>query len=88
MGRTLFCTSSNAHREVKLVPHVSDGTLTTVEALASTAIYGIIHSVMGGQPLLIVGVAESTIIMYTYLYNFAKNEPNLGQRLFLAWAGW
>ncbi|XP_051180318.1 boron transporter 4 isoform X1 [Lolium perenne] len=66
----------------------TDGTLTTVEALASTAICGIIHSVIGGQPLLIVGVAEPTIIMYTYLYNFAKNEPNLGPRLFLAWAGW
>lgn len=67
---------------------VSDGTLTTVETLASTAICGIIHSVLGGQPLLIVGVAEPTIIMYTYLYNFAKNQPNLGERLFLAWAGW
>uniref|UniRef100_A0A452Y4P5 Bicarbonate transporter-like transmembrane domain-containing protein n=1 Tax=Aegilops tauschii subsp. strangulata TaxID=200361 RepID=A0A452Y4P5_AEGTS len=66
----------------------TDGTLTTVETLASTAICGIIHSVLGGQPLLIVGVAEPTIIMYTYLYNFAKNQPNLGERLFLAWAGW
>lgn len=66
----------------------TDGTLTTVETLASTAICGIIHSVMGGQPLLIVGVAEPTIIMYTYIYNFAKNQPSLGERLFLAWAGW
>ncbi|KAM3401310.1 hypothetical protein ACQJBY_005829 [Aegilops geniculata] len=66
----------------------TDGTLTTVETLASTAICGVIHSVLGGQPLLIVGVAEPTIIMYTYLYNFAKNQPNLGERLFLAWAGW
>ncbi|CAM0957508.1 unnamed protein product [Alopecurus aequalis] len=66
----------------------TDGALTTVEALASTAICGIIHSLMGGQPLLIVGVAEPTIIMYSYLYKFAKNEPNLGEKLFLAWAGW
>ncbi|WJX48826.1 Boron transporter 4 [Trifolium repens] len=66
----------------------TDGRLSTVETLASTAICGIIHSIIGGQPLLIVGVAEPTIIMYTYLYNFAKNQDGLGQELFLAWAGW
>jgi MFS superfamily sulfate permease-like transporter len=65
-----------------------DGRLSTVETLASTAICGMIHSIIGGQPLLIVGVAEPTIIMYTYLYNFAKNQDGLGQELFLAWAGW
>jgi len=66
----------------------TDGALTTVEALASTAICGIIHSIIGGQPLLIVGVAEPTIIMYTYIYNFAKSQPNLGEKMFLPWAGW
>lgn len=67
---------------------VSDGMLSTVETLASTAICGVIHSILGGQPLLIVGVAEPTIIMYTYLYNFAKEEAGLGEQLYLAWAGW
>ncbi|XP_027340651.1 boron transporter 4-like [Abrus precatorius] len=66
----------------------TDGSLSTVETLASTAICGIIHSILGGQPLLIVGVAEPTIIMYTYLYNFAKDRDSLGRELFLAWAGW
>ncbi|KAF8727031.1 hypothetical protein HU200_019526 [Digitaria exilis] len=66
----------------------TDGALTTVETLASTAICGIIHSIIGGQPLLIVGVAEPTIIMYTYIYNFAKSQPNLGEKMFLPWAGW
>ncbi|TYH50676.1 hypothetical protein ES332_D10G222600v1 [Gossypium tomentosum] len=66
----------------------TDGALSTVETLASTAICGIIHSILGGQPLLIVGVAEPTIIMYTYLYNFCKRRPELGQELFLAWAAW
>ncbi|TVU04319.1 hypothetical protein EJB05_50111, partial [Eragrostis curvula] len=66
----------------------TDGALTTVETLASTAICGIIHSILGGQPLLIVGVAEPTIIMYTYIYNFAKNQPDLGEKMFLPWAGW
>lgn len=65
-----------------------DGALSTVETLASTAICGIIHSIFGGQPMLILGVAEPTIIMYTYLYNFAKRQPDLGAHLYLAWAGW
>ena len=66
----------------------SDGSLSTVETLASTAICGIIHAILGGQPLLILGVAEPTVIMYTYLYNFAKGREDLGPELFLAWAGW
>ncbi|KAI3463374.1 hypothetical protein Pfo_020037 [Paulownia fortunei] len=52
----------------------TDGSLSTVETLASTALCGIIHSILGGQPLLILGVAEPTIIMYSYLYKFAKGE--------------
>ncbi|PWA78551.1 HCO3- transporter family [Artemisia annua] len=66
----------------------TDGSLSTVETLISTAMCGIIHSILGGQPLLILGVAEPTVIMYTYLYNFAKGKQDLGQKLFLAWAGW
>ncbi|GKV18075.1 hypothetical protein SLEP1_g28501 [Rubroshorea leprosula] len=64
------------------------GTLGTVETLASTAICGIIHSVFGGQPLLILGVAEPTIIMYSYLYSFSQGRPGLGQKLYLAWSAW
>ncbi|KAF8011685.1 hypothetical protein BT93_J2078 [Corymbia citriodora subsp. variegata] len=66
----------------------TEGSLSTVETLASTAICGIIHSIFGGQPLLILGVAEPTVIMYTYLYNFAKGREGLGSELYLAWAGW
>jgi hypothetical protein len=33
-------------------------------------------------------VAEPTILMYTYLYNYAKNKEGLGRELFLAWVGW
>ncbi|XP_074289686.1 putative boron transporter 7 [Silene latifolia] len=66
----------------------TDGSLSTVETLTSTAICGIIQSIVGGQPLLILGVAEPTIIMYTYLYNISKKVDNLGKELFLAWAGW
>ncbi|CAK9154334.1 unnamed protein product [Ilex paraguariensis] len=66
----------------------TDGSLSTVETLTSTAICGIIHSILGGQPLLILGVAEPTVIMYTYLYNFTKDRPEIGRKLFLAWVGW
>ncbi|CAN4114119.1 unnamed protein product [Withania somnifera] len=66
----------------------TDGSLSTVETLASTAICGIIHSILGGQPLLLLGVAEPTIIMYSYLYRFAKDREDLGQTLYLAWTGW
>ncbi|KAF3336236.1 hypothetical protein FCM35_KLT18822 [Carex littledalei] len=66
----------------------TEGVLTAVQTLASTAVCGIIHSVVGGQPLLILGVAEPTVLMYTFMFDFAKDRPDLGRRLFLAWTGW
>ncbi|KAK1627259.1 hypothetical protein QYE76_001574 [Lolium multiflorum] len=66
----------------------TDGVLTAVQTLASTALCGIIHSIVGGQPLLILGVAEPTVIMYTFMFSFAKDRDDLGPNLFLAWAGW
>ncbi|PON35184.1 Bicarbonate transporter [Parasponia andersonii] len=66
----------------------TNGVLTAVQTLASTALCGVIHSVVGGQPLLILGVAEPTVLMYTFMFNFAKDRKDLGQELFLAWTGW
>ncbi|KAI7984243.1 putative boron transporter 2 [Camellia lanceoleosa] len=66
----------------------TEGVLTAVQTLASTAICGIIHSIIGGQPLLILGVAEPTVLMYTFMFNFAKEGPDLGHKLFLPWTGW
>ncbi|KAJ0054334.1 hypothetical protein Pint_00810 [Pistacia integerrima] len=66
----------------------TEGLLTAVQTLASTALCGIIHSIIGGQPLLILGVAEPTVIMYTFMFNFAKERADLGRDLFLAWTGW
>lgn len=65
-----------------------DGVITAVQTLASTALCGIIHSIIGGQPLLILGVAEPTVLMYTFMFNFAKDRADLGRGLFLAWTGW
>ncbi|KAJ4712347.1 Boron transporter [Melia azedarach] len=66
----------------------TDGTLTAVQTLASTSLCGVIHSIIGGQPLLILGVAEPTVLMYTFMFNFVKDRKDLGERLFLAWTGW
>ncbi|KHG13958.1 Boron transporter 1 -like protein [Gossypium arboreum] len=66
----------------------TDGVLTAVQTLASTAICGIIHSIIGGQPLLILGVAEPTVIMYTFMFDFVKDRSDLGRHRFLAWTGW
>lgn len=66
----------------------TEGVLTAVQTLASTSLCGIIHSIIGGQPLLILGVAEPTVIMYTFLFDFAKERPELGRELFLAWSAW
>ncbi|RDX81431.1 putative boron transporter 2, partial [Mucuna pruriens] len=68
--------------------YYTDGSLTAVQTLASTALCGIIHSIIGGQPLLILGVAEPTVLMYTFMYNFAKDRKDLGHKLFLPWTGW
>ncbi|GMI98908.1 REQUIRES HIGH BORON 1 [Hibiscus trionum] len=66
----------------------TDGVLTAVQTLASTALCGIIHSIIGGQPLLILGVAEPTVIMYTFMFDFVKDRPDLGRDKFLAWTAW
>ncbi|CAL9114886.1 unnamed protein product [Musa textilis] len=66
----------------------TDGVLTAVQTLASTALCGIIHSIIGGQPLLILGVAEPTVLMYTFMFDFAKDRADLGRNMFLAWTGW
>ncbi|KAL4366438.1 hypothetical protein GQ457_05G001530 [Hibiscus cannabinus] len=66
----------------------TDGVLTAVQTLASTALCGIIHSIIGGQPLLILGVAEPTVIMYTFMFEFVKDRQDLGREKFLAWTAW
>ncbi|KAK4362464.1 hypothetical protein RND71_017705 [Anisodus tanguticus] len=45
----------------------TDGSLTAVQTLASTALCGVIHSIFGGQPLLVLGVAEPTVLIFTRL---------------------
>ncbi|KAG0599429.1 hypothetical protein M758_12G150900 [Ceratodon purpureus] len=66
----------------------TDGTITAVQTLTSTAICGVIQAIIGGQPLLIVGVSEPTSLVYTFMYDFAKDRSEVGSRLFLGWAAW
>ncbi|EFJ22813.1 hypothetical protein SELMODRAFT_104444 [Selaginella moellendorffii] len=66
----------------------TDGALTTAHSLASTALCGILQSLAGGQPLLVLGVAEPTVIMYGFMYSFAKKNRGLGLPLFLPWMTW
>lgn len=38
------------------------------------------QAVFGGQPLLIVGVAEPIVLTYAYMYRFARDKPDLGEQ--------
>lgn len=52
--------------------HIADGLLSGVQVLIATAITGIVQAVIGGQPLLIIGVAEPIVLIYSFMYSFAK----------------
>ena len=42
--------------------------MTVVQVLVATALAGLLQAVVGGQPLLIIGVAEPIVLIYGYLY--------------------
>ena len=46
----------------------------TRAVLAATAITGVLQALVGGQPLLIVGVAEPIVLTWGYMYSFAKDQ--------------
>jgi len=66
----------------------TDGLINVVHVLASCAMTGVMQAVVGGQPLLIVGVAEPIVLVYKYMYDFAKDKEDLGRELFLPWSSW
>ncbi|EIE20406.1 hypothetical protein COCSUDRAFT_37744 [Coccomyxa subellipsoidea C-169] len=66
----------------------TDGQLSGVQVLIATAITGTVQALVGGQPLLIIGVAEPIVLIYSFMYSFAKGQGQLGARLFLPWAAW
>jgi len=55
--------------------------LNVVHVLSATAITGVLQAVLGGQPLLIVGVAEPLVLVYKYMFDFADGRN--GEFLYL-----
>jgi len=66
----------------------TDDVINVVHVLAACAITGTMQSVVGGQPLLIVGVAEPIVLVYKYMFDFAKDRDDLGPGMFMAWSAW
>jgi hypothetical protein len=62
--------------------HETKGALGIVETLAATGLAGILQAAVGGQPLLIVGVAEPIVIVYAFMFKFAERAG----LPFLPWA--
>jgi len=52
----------------------------------STAISGIAQALIGGQPLLILGVAEPTVLIYGFMYKFADGQEF--SKVFVPWCSW
>ena len=49
---------------------------------------GVIQSLAGGQPLLIVGVAEPIVLVYYYMFKYAESTDDLGAEKFRPFCGW
>ena len=64
------------------------GRLGIPHVLVATCAAGVVQALLGGQPLLILGVAEPIVVMYAFMFTLVRDEPSVGPRLFRAWAGW
>ena len=62
------------------------GQYNGIHVLLSTSLAGITQAVIGGQPLLILGVAEPYILCVIYMYKFAKNQGFEAD--FVPWCTW
>ncbi|QDZ25511.1 bicarbonate transporter [Chloropicon primus] len=60
------------------------GKMTIYHTLLSTGMCGLMQSVFGGQPLLIVGVAEPIVIIYHFMDDYCTRTGID----FTAWAAW
>lgn len=52
----------------------------------SSSLGGLIQTFFGGQPLLIIGVAEPLVLVYGFMYEFAKSQDF--QDAFVPWCTW
>lgn len=63
----------------------TNGELGGAQVLLPTAICGLLQALFGGQPLLIVGVAEPIVLVYVFMYEFCQNsDPVIPFRPFAA----
>lgn len=52
----------------------TNGLINAVHVLTACAVTGVLQALVGGQPLLIVGVAEPIVLVYKYMFDFAKGK--------------
>jgi hypothetical protein len=52
----------------------TDGQFGGAQVLLPTAINGLLQAILGGQPLLIVGVAEPIVLVYIFMYDFCIQQ--------------
>ena len=64
------------------------GLFSIPHILCATAIAGVIQSVFGGQPLLIVGVAEPIVLVYYYIFKYCESTEAIGTQLFRPFCAW
>lgn len=68
------------------IESLTKGAFNGVHVLISTAISGSIQSFIGGQPLLILGVAEPIVLMYGFMFQFAEGQGF--EDVFVPWCTW
>lgn len=64
----------------------TEGAFNGHHVLVSCAIAGTVQAFVGGQPLLIMGVAEPIVLMYGFMYTFAKGQGFVD--VFVPWCTW
>eukprot|EP00227_Mantoniella_beaufortii_P017279 CAMPEP_0197574932 /NCGR_PEP_ID=MMETSP1326-20131121/505_1 /TAXON_ID=1155430 /ORGANISM="Genus nov. species nov., Strain RCC2288" /LENGTH=623 /DNA_ID=CAMNT_0043137603 /DNA_START=78 /DNA_END=1952 /DNA_ORIENTATION=+ len=66
----------------------TEGQFSIPHIICATAMGGFIQSILGGQPLLIVGIAGPVVMLYQYLFNYCKEAEDLGVELFRPFCSW
>ena len=64
------------------------GLFSIPHILCATAIAGVLQSAFGGQPLLIVGVAEPIVLVYYYIFKYCESTEEIGLALFRPFCAW
>ena len=64
------------------------GLFSIPHILCATAIAGVLQSALGGQPLLIVGVAEPIVLVYYYIFKYCESTDEIGLALFRPFCAW